>query len=352
MTATKNPRRGFTLIELLVVIAIIGVLIALLLPAVQAAREAARRAQCTNNLKQIGLALANYESANGSYPPGAMAYDPNSRIDCGARRNHTMFALILPYLESKTVYDAINFAVPANNNNGPYGIPNVGGSAINSTAYNTKIAGYLCPSDLMKTTNPGSPGYSQSSYAGVQGNRDLWHYWYSCPASPSSYGQPDGMFGFDYTYRVSDVQDGLSNTMFVGEQSRFRNDPDANFNFWTISGWFGTATPGVSRPTVLISTIAKPNASLLIPDLGGDSAHTFDWHRNPSTPTELMGQWGFRSFHPGGINALFGDGSVRYIKDSINVVGPINPVNGQATLGVFRKLGTRSGGEIVNSGDF
>src|ERR1700686_3978454 len=101
--------RGFTLIELLVVIAIIAVLIALLLPAVQAAREAARRAQCVNNLKQIGLALANYETANASYPPGSIKFGAGAAVDCASPRHHTMFALILATMEQSNIYNSINF---------------------------------------------------------------------------------------------------------------------------------------------------------------------------------------------------------------------------------------------------
>src|SRR5262245_7122754 len=138
MLGRSGSRRGFTLIELLVVIAIIGVLIALLLPAVQAAREAARRAQCTNNLKQMGLALANYETGNGSFPPGAIGYGSGSNIDCNHPRNHTMFALILPYMEMKPLYDAINFSVPAADTVGVYNIA-ANGAAMNLTAYNSMV---------------------------------------------------------------------------------------------------------------------------------------------------------------------------------------------------------------------
>ena len=139
-------RPGFTLIELLVVIAIIGVLISLLLPAVQSAREAARRAQCVNNLKQIGLAIASYESSNTVYPPGSIKWGSGKAIDCTTQRHNTMFALILPYMEQSSILNSINFSLGSVDTNGPYGL-GVNSAASNSTAYNTKVSSYVCPSD-------------------------------------------------------------------------------------------------------------------------------------------------------------------------------------------------------------
>src|SRR5215210_4645960 len=130
-----KPRSGFTLIELLVVIAIIGVLIALLLPAVQAAREAARRIQCTNNLKQLGLGLHNYHSANETFPPGGSRnpYDPPNKTDGSPSwSSWSAHALLLPYLEQKPLYDAANFwFAPAHENTYGYNA--------NATVYNTKV---------------------------------------------------------------------------------------------------------------------------------------------------------------------------------------------------------------------
>jgi prepilin-type N-terminal cleavage/methylation domain-containing protein/prepilin-type processing-associated H-X9-DG protein len=348
--SNRTTPRGFTLIELLVVIAIIGVLIALLLPAVQAAREAARRAQCSNNLKQIGLALSNYENQNGSFPPGSVKFGSGSLIDCTVQRNHTMFALILPFMEQKPIYDSINFNLPAMSNTAPYGKVGPGGAAANSTAYNSTLNSYICPSDSLKSRTPSTPGYSQSSYAGVTGNKDVWHWWYGCPASPSPQIESDGMFNADYTYRVSDVSDGLSNTMFVGETSRFRNDPDGNFfYFWTGDLWYGTATPGVTRITAFATTVAKPNASFWLQETS-DSTYYQNWDQNPALPLQNMGQWGFRSQHPGGVNFVFGDGSVRFLKDSISVVGPVNPMTNLLTPGIYRQLATRGGGEVIDQG--
>src|SRR5262245_27142112 len=133
----RRPRRGFTLIEVLVVIAIIGILIALLLPAVQAAREAARRMQCSNNLKQIGLAVHGYHDAIGSLPPGYDFYD--------AWQEWSPSTMLLPYLEQSALFDAINFnADSAGDTTNP----------VNSTAITASVAVFICPSDLDRLINP------------------------------------------------------------------------------------------------------------------------------------------------------------------------------------------------------
>ena len=163
LVPSRKPLRGFTLIELLVVIAIIAVLIALLLPAVQAAREAARRTQCVNNLKQMGLAIANYESAQSTLPPGAMQYVYPGPDPLGVgTRSHTMWSLILPYMEQGVLANSINFGVPANG--APY-------MYMQSTVWLSKVAAYICPSDLPQAAQISGSGnfYSQSSYAGMSG---------------------------------------------------------------------------------------------------------------------------------------------------------------------------------------
>jgi prepilin-type processing-associated H-X9-DG protein len=302
----------------------------------------------------MGLALHNYETANGVFPPGAIRWGSGAAEDCVSPRHHTMFALILGYMEESTVYNSINFNLGSIDTNGPFG-NGVNSAASNSTGYNTTISSYLCPSDnIAKFQTPTLiPAFAQSSYGAVVGNVDVNHWWWNCPAFPSPQMMGDGMFDADYVYRVSDVTDGLSNTLFIGETSRFTNDPDGTFFYsWTNDQWWGSSVAGVSRIDSYAYTLAKPNAPMLVPDIGGDATFFQNWQQNPNLQLQNMGQWGFRSQHPGGLNFLFGDGSCHFIKSSINVVGSINPTNGTLGLGVYRQLGTRQGGEVIDSSTY
>lgn len=367
MTCRVAGRRGgraFTLIELLVVIAIIAVLIALLLPAVQAAREAARRAQCVNNLKQMGLAMANYESATGSYPPGGITYQENPMNCAVAPRTFSFFDLILPYMESQTTYNAVNFSLPAG---GPTenGLPH--GGASNRTAFITQIPSYVCPSDGQETPytiSQSANGYNQTSYGGMVGTFDIWHWYCGCPPGPPFSGscpsasnvecKSDGIFQKNYTYKIAQVRDGLSNTIFIGEACRYRNDPDPVMMFYSRVGWWGSAaTPGAaSRPSVLFSPIPKINGNFALDDQNvypGQINATGDvdsWLFVSSPDYRQLGQFGFRSQHPGGANFAMGDGSVKWIKETIDMGSPnITDRN----IGVYRRLSTIGGSEVISS---
>ena len=195
-----TSRRAFTLIELLVVIAIIAVLIALLLPAVQAAREAARRTQCINNLKQIGLALHNYQQNVGSFPMGATKAPVNAPGDAdsagGGWSAWSAQSLLLPYMEQTAIYNSINFSWSCEQYNSL-------SWAINSTAYNTKINSLLCPSD-------GNAGKSNICSYGASQGTTTFNY-----VDP---GQSSGLFTYFRVYDIADCTDGTSNTIAFAEQ--------------------------------------------------------------------------------------------------------------------------------------
>jgi len=356
-------RRGFTLIELLVVIAIIAVLIALLLPAVQAAREAARRAQCTNNLKQIGLAMHNYISQQDIFPQGAMSVAPSQGWGAWGNNGYTWRVLILPQMEQNPVYNALNFSLK------------LGASppAI-ASAYYTTLNAFLCPSDAANQSGflpyssdgtgsgvtpmfppPVRPGATGTVGTQVPVSNYLMSFgdnyallplgvtnpWESTP--PIVAGQPrigyngfwgtdgsvlpyggetsGGMRGFsDYrtgqSIRLAGVTDGTSNTLLCGEGLPAQ---DVNLEFWTAT----SAASGVTIP--MNWNTARVNCT------SGSPFKTNDLGCRGSYAAR-----GFKSNHPGGANFLFADGSVHFLKNSINRI-------------TYAALGSTSGGEIVSS---
>jgi prepilin-type N-terminal cleavage/methylation domain-containing protein/prepilin-type processing-associated H-X9-DG protein len=346
---------GFTLIELLVVIAIIAVLIALLLPAVQSAREAARRSQCVNNLKQIALACHNYESAQGCFPMGSrymMFAEPTG----GSCTNtwwmmHSAFNYILPFLEGGNQYNSYNFTYTAR-------------SSYNLTAAHTTVSTYICPSDLDWEPRPFDPTltqYTHGSYGMSRGrNENIYFNWAvngwpdptapyydKCNADPG-----DGMFGMDSVVRIAGVADGTSNTFLFGEMSRWiDNKGPGYYNEVNATAAFGMGTTGFFsgevRPQTGAFVIPKLNAP---PDRIGDTFNTCfaspvvpsDWF-NPTIQSQAalnacmnLGQWAFRSRHPGGANFSMADGSVRFVKDTVNIAA-------------YRGLGTRAGAEVISA---
>jgi prepilin-type processing-associated H-X9-DG protein len=336
------------LIELLVVIAIIGVLVALLVPAVQAARQAAHRASCLNNLKQVGLAVLAYEQTYSSLPPGAITGQETPR-ECGsfsARRGHGIFTLILPEIEQQSTYNAVNFAFAAIGTQG-----NVNAAAINYTGLSTRIATYICPADtaqvppsnkLVSASGLTFNTFAQCSYAGVVGTVDIFRWWCNCPAditdgvvcfATNVELMPDGAFGNNHAFPLTAFSDGMNTTIMVGEFARFPNDPDEIFNVWNVALPFQSpSNPAVTRPQGLATTVPKLNAHLRIPDF--PQSNPVSWKTNPQN--WVMGQFGFRSHHRGGVSFLFLDGSVRFLKDSIDQK-------------VYWALGTRAGGELLPS---
>ncbi len=375
MSKHAELRSGFTLIELLVVIALIGILIALLLPAVQAAREAANRVDCTNNLKQMGIAIHNYHEVIGAFPSVIRFRESDAIVRCnndGQDRLHGAFSLMLPFLEQQNMYDSINFVFAAGQSGGEnperqYGVlPGMQ----QMTGLGQFVDTFICPSDSQRTQDSGSTAdrlspYTPGSYAMNFGTTDTLRSWFGCP--PSSPNGPfpimipsDGAFSWDTRVTLPDIRDGTSNTIFIGESSRFVDDREPFFNFWQRPSWYSSRAGKRTTRFVGIGTTApRLNAGLRSPDTPvacTQQVHQIagywckDWLANPATLES--GQFGFRSQHPGGANFLFGDGSVRFLNDSIDTGNyhriPVTEWPAVGDPGVYRKLSTRDGGEIIS----
>jgi prepilin-type N-terminal cleavage/methylation domain-containing protein/prepilin-type processing-associated H-X9-DG protein len=321
----KRHRRGFTLIELLVVIAIIGVLIALLLPAVQSAREAARRSQCTNNLKQIGLALHNYHDSNSVFPSGRPGNNQALGNDSNAASG---FVSILANMEQQPLFNAWNFLITYNFNDstrGPFQPTTIPDAQ--ATVAGTIINSFLCPSETaQKTVDLSGSGRNDHPHLKVTA---VGHYAFNAGTNsiPMNTGDPDkrlntGFADYGTPHGIQDFTDGTSGTIAVGETA-FDNDGrwnnanvanDACFNAWTIN---------LRHGSTFRTAINPPNTR---PKKG---PYTI-WACQTSA---------FGSRHSGGANMLFADGSVRFLKDSIS-------------LSVYRALATRNGGEVISSDQY
>jgi prepilin-type N-terminal cleavage/methylation domain-containing protein len=224
-----RARTGFTLVELLVVIAIIGVLIAMLLPAVQAAREAARRSSCTNNLRQIGIALQNYHDTARKFPPAGFLTRPGATQGPQLAYHHTWLTALLPYIEQKPLHDATNFMLPA------WGQPIVA----------TQLPILRCPSDTGLLDPQESHGIAVTSYGGSEG----YHWWTTAELNPAwgggwewlpKHGDYSGLFTVGRNFTMGSIKDGTSNTIVVAETESLAYKWGG---FWTS----GTGTIRVGR---------------------------------------------------------------------------------------------------------
>jgi len=303
-----SRRRGFTLIELLVVIAIIGVLISLLLPAVQQAREAARRAQCKNNLRQIGLALHNYIDSNGVLPPGYIGtwtLGDADKVDRGPGWGWA--ANLLHYVEQGELFHAINFERPIEADD-------------NATSRRRTLNVYLCPSEphshIMEVFAADQSTVvthvASANYVGMFGTGEIG----------DNLDKGNGAFFRNSRIGVKDFSDGLSRTIVVGERSH--NISHVTWTGAVTGGWSG-ATPPSDGGTVKTPYDPEPSYIMILGPIG-----TEDGRRTPNDPqAHNEDYW---SYHSGGCLMLMGDGSVQFIQDQIDPK-------------VFQSLATRSGGE-------
>ncbi len=317
----RLKKNGFTLVELLVVIAIIGILMGLLLPAVQMAREAARRASCQNNMRQLGLAAMNYEGARQKFPPGytqerVSGQSPGS---LNGFSGHSVFYFLLPYMEQGNLYDNFNKDVPKANIS----------TAINGNGTSAVIKGLYCPSDLLtQTAEPYTSGsttqyFGMTSYKANGGSRPIYAtsatndgmFMATGSRARRAAGAPKGT-----EIRIAEIVDGTSNTMFFGETSHF----DANFDSFTEAGWnSGSRIAAWGRWYPAGGDIGLGNI------LAGSFApinYRIPWAHGDAGAPGSQGAWyiyqdqrlsSFGSLHPQGANFTLADGSTRFIADEM-----------------------------------
>ncbi|MGY8771378.1 MAG: DUF1559 domain-containing protein [Pirellulales bacterium] len=319
----KHHKQGFTLVELLVVIAIIGILISLLLPAVQQAREAARRIQCVSNLKQIGLAMHNYHGIHKSFPPFFIHRTGNPSRIADVDKGANWLVFLLPQVEQNALFDQWDFNIPANQNPGR----------------SIELTIYKCPTDPQSNSE-------HCSYAGggwARGN-------YGMNVSPCKHGVGEsnaagvgGVGGANQVASFRDITDGTSNTVAVDELRAGVNEHDLR------GSW---AMPGLSAGTAaMFNDASAPNSRMprsddmencLVSGQEGNSSSGMGCFDSTNT-----GQMTSRSMHPGGLQVLMADGSARFVADTIDFKK--NPSGcGPIPRGIWQSIHTRGGGEVAD----
>ncbi|PQO35509.1 DUF1559 domain-containing protein [Blastopirellula marina] len=306
---SRSKRRGFTLVELLVVIAIIGVLIALLLPAVQQAREAARRMQCTNQMRQIALAMHNFHDTYRELPPGSQGNNP------WGRDSYSYYCFILPFIEESAMYDQIDFTNKINGAVGRGGQARIG-----------LLDTMLCPSDDTNIQEEGVLEWQNALHNYVVCYGDS-NYNSGTPWNVvDGYAGHAGMFVPEKRAKLRDATDGLSNTLLVSEIIT-----PTQQDIWAAMGRTQVAMGAGFTTYLTPNADANDRSNRCHTNLGGAlgakcTAHAdWDWGANVIAP---------RSWHTGGVNAALADGSVRFIPDTINVT-------------TWRNLGARSDGQVL-----
>lgn len=331
-------RRGFTLVELLVVIAIIGVLVALLLPAVQAAREAARRIQCSNHLKQLGLALHNYHDTNNAFPYLIGGPESSCGTACPPARLSGLVAL-LPFMEQQPLYDRIGHA--------PSFVWDTG-----FTPWAAHVSAFLCPSDI--DTSDVTP-LGQNNYVFSIGDTVNNIYWDSSTRIWPNKIPTRGLFGGNSFTRMADITDGTSNTVAMAEiprppsgnafgrntSSHTTNPVNCRASF--VNGQYTTAL--VDRNRTLGTRWADGRA-------GYNAFNTVLPPNSPSCNGQTnSGILSAGSRHPGGVNVLMADASVQFIAETIDAGNPSagTPASGRSNYGVWGAMGTKDGDEVLTS---
>ena len=325
MKRCSHRSRGFTLIELLVVIAIIAILIALLLPAVQQAREAARRTQCKNNLKQIGLALHNYHDVYGTFPIGNRNYLSGEGADWG----QSWWVGVLPYLDQAPLYNGFKQDIANSGYNGQ-------AAYLNGKTF----AARLCPSSPMSqyetTPHNGTASVAVAHYTGISGvypdPQDPARNWATTEGGGMGWGSSGGILYYKSRIRIRDITDGTTNTIIVGEQSDWCVETATGLNRIAIHSWphgMFMGSPGRGWRQFNVATLRhRPGYKQAE---GGHNAFG-------CPTTGVCGNAGvnnpIQSAHSGGVQVLLADGSVRFVSENLD-------------MDTWLRLGTRDDGQVI-----